>query len=98
MKIVSVNVGLPREVTWQGHTVETGIFKEPVDGPVMINELNLSGDKQADLTVHGGAQKAVYAYPAEHYEYWRGEVTAVVFFWGTVGGQPTPARDPGDTL
>ena len=74
MRIVSVNVGMPREVVWQGMTVQTGIFKEPVAGPVTINKLNLAGDKQADLTVHGGPAKAVYAYPAEHYEYWRQEL------------------------
>ena len=71
MQIVSVNVGLPREVVWKGMTVQTGIFKDPVDVPVTISKLNLAGDRQADLTVHGGAEKAVYAYPAEHYEYWR---------------------------
>jgi hypothetical protein len=65
-KIVSVNVGLPREVVWKGITVQTAIFKEPVAGSVAIRELNLAGDRQADLTVHGGSKKAVYAYPAEH--------------------------------
>ena len=69
MKIVSVNVGLPREVVWKGITVQTAIFKEPVAGAVAIRELNLAGDQQADLTVHGGPEKAVYAYPAEHYKY-----------------------------
>jgi len=73
MKILSVNVGLPREVTWQGKVVATGIFKEPVKGPVMLRTLNLDGDGQADLTVHGGATKAVYAYPSEHYAFWRTE-------------------------
>ncbi len=85
MKIISVNVGTPREVPWKGTTVVTGIFKEPVDGPVMIKELNLAGDQQADLTVHGGADKAVYAYPAEHYEYWRHELPGVKFSWGKFG-------------
>ena len=85
MKIVSVNVGMPREVVWQGMTVRTGIFKEPVAGPVMISQLNLSGDKQADLTVHGGSAKAVYAYPAEHYRYWRQELPDVSFPWGRFG-------------
>lgn len=85
MKIVSVNVGLPREVVWQGMTVQTGIFKEPVAGPVMISQLNLAGDKQADLIVHGGSEKAVYAYPAEHYEYWRQELPDVSFPWGKFG-------------
>ena len=85
MKIVSVNVGLPREVVWEGTTVLTGIFKEPVAGPVMISKLNLAGDKQADLTVHGGPAKAVYAYPAEHYEYWRQDLPDVSFPWGKFG-------------
>ena len=66
MKIVSVNVGLPREVVWKGITVQTAIFKEPVTGAVSILKLNLAGDQQADLTVHGGMEKAVYAYPVEH--------------------------------
>ena len=57
MKIVSVNVGMPREVVWKGMTVWTGIFKEPEDGPVMISELNLAGDRQANLTVHGGHRR-----------------------------------------
>lgn len=85
MRIVSVNVGMPREVVWQGMTVQTGIFKEPVAGPVTINKLNLAGDQQADLTVHGGPAKAVYAYPAEHYEYWRQELPGVSFPWGKFG-------------
>jgi MOSC domain-containing protein YiiM len=74
MKLISVNVGLPREVTWKGKTVSTGIFKEPVSERVMVRSLNLDGDGQADLTVHGGADKAVYVYPFEHYDYWRGEL------------------------
>jgi MOSC domain-containing protein YiiM len=77
VKILSVNVGLPREVTWQGKLVTTGIFKEPVSAPVMLRMLNLDGDGQADLTVHGGVDKAVYAYPSEHYGYWRAEVPGV---------------------
>lgn len=85
MQVVSVNVGLPREVAWKGTTVQTGIFKEPADGPVTISRLNLSGDRQADLTVHGGAEKAVYAYPAEHYEYWRKRLPDVPFPWGKFG-------------
>src|SRR5437868_6377572 len=85
MKIISVNVWLPREVAWMGSMVRTGIFKESVEGPVMIRELNLDGDKQADLSVHGGAQKAVYAYPAEHYDYWRRELPEVTFSWGNFG-------------
>ncbi len=74
MKLISVNVGLPREVTWKGKTVRTGIFKEPVNKRVMVRALNLDGDGQADLTVHGGADKAVYVYPFEHYDYWQDEL------------------------
>jgi MOSC domain-containing protein YiiM len=70
-KILSVNVSLPREVDFEGQKVTTGIFKEPVKGRIMLRTLNLDGDKQADLTVHGGVDKAVYAYSVEHYEYWR---------------------------
>src|SRR5712692_5875413 len=66
-------------------TVRTGIFKDPVDRPVTISKLNLAGDQQADLTVHGGAEKAVYAYPAEHYAYWRTELPEMEFPWGMFG-------------
>src|SRR5437660_1276947 len=85
MKILSVHVGLPREVTWQGKLVTTGIFKEPVKGPVMLRTLNLDGDQQADLTVHGGVSKAVYVYPSEHYGYWRAELPGVDLPWGMCG-------------
>jgi MOSC domain-containing protein YiiM len=70
-KILSVNVSTPKEVEFQGQKVITGIFKEPVEGRIKLRHLNLEGDKQADLTVHGGPDKAVYAYPLEHYEFWR---------------------------
>src|SRR5450432_3972826 len=74
MKVVSLNIGIPREVTWHGHVVDTGIFKEPVAGRVPLRKLNLDGDRQADLTVHGGEYKAVYCYPLEHYDYWKEEL------------------------
>ncbi len=74
MKLASVNVGLPREVTWHGKIVTTGIFKEPVEGRMCLRKLNLDGDRQADLTVHGGEHKAVYCYPVEHYAYWKKEL------------------------
>ena len=74
VKLVSVNVGLPRQVTWHGMNVTTGIFKQPVPGRVALRKLNLDGDRQADLTVHGGADKAVYCYPREHYDYWKQEL------------------------
>jgi MOSC domain-containing protein YiiM len=75
MKLVSVNVGRPRLVAWRGRTVSTGIFKEPVAGRVVLRRLNLDGDRQADLTVHGGREKAVYVYPSEHYPRWRAELS-----------------------
>ncbi len=71
MQLISVNIGLPREVLWHGRPVVTGIFKEPVKGRIALRKLNLDGDRQADLTVHGGEHKAVYCYPLAHYDYWR---------------------------
>lgn len=85
MRLVSVNVGLPREVNWQGGTVATGIFKRPVPGRVKVRRLNLEGDRQADLSVHGGPSKAVYAYPIEHYPYWRGQFPDIEMPWGMFG-------------
>ena len=84
-KLVSVNVGAPRDVQWKGRTVSTGIYKEPVGGRVTVNTLNLEGDTQADLSVHGGPSKAIYAYPAEHYSYWRQEFPDMELPWGMFG-------------
>ena len=77
MKLLSVNVGLPREVTVNGRTVRTSIWKDPAQGRVQVSKLNLDGDQQSDLTVHGGVDKAVYLYPIEHYAYWRAQLPAV---------------------
>ncbi|PSB26444.1 MOSC domain-containing protein [Stenomitos frigidus] len=85
MELISVNVGLPREVTWKGKTVRTGIFKEPVSTRVMVRSLNLDGDGQADLTVHGGLEKAVYVYPFEHYDHWRSELPDTELTMGNFG-------------
>jgi MOSC domain-containing protein YiiM len=85
MKIVSVNVGLPRPVEWRGRRIMTGIFKEPVSGRVAVRRLNLAGDRQADLSVHGGIHKAVYAYPSEHYPFWRQELDLPDLTWGAFG-------------
>jgi MOSC domain-containing protein YiiM len=85
MQLISVNVGLPREVTWKDKRVLTGIFKEPVPGPVLVRATNLDGDRQADLSVHGGPWKAVYAYPSEHYAYWRDELPETDLSWGAFG-------------
>ena len=85
MKIISVNVGLPRLVMRNGEPVSTGIFKEPVTGRVTMRTLNLDGDRQADLSVHGGPEKAVYVYPSEHYEFWQRELPDMDLPWGMFG-------------
>ena len=85
MRLLSLNVGLPREVDWKGRRVTTGIFKEPVQGRLMLRALNLDGDRQADLTVHGGTHKAVYAYSAAHYDYWRRELPGRELPFGMFG-------------
>jgi MOSC domain-containing protein YiiM len=85
MKVLSVNVGLPRKVLFNGQTITTAIFKDPVKGPVMLRKINLDGDKQADLTVHGGVDKAVYSYPTEHYDYWRKQYPNIDIIWGMFG-------------
>jgi MOSC domain-containing protein YiiM len=85
MKLVSLQAGRPREVRWRGKWVSTGIFKEPVDGRVMLHRVNLEGDGQADLTVHGGWDKAVYVYPSEHYAFWRRELPGMSLPYGIFG-------------
>ena len=85
MKLLSVNVGLPREVEWNGRTIRTSIFKAPVSGRVHVSNLNLDGDEQSDLTVHGGVDKAVYVYPSEHYAFWRDELPTADLNWGAFG-------------
>lgn len=85
MKILSLNVGLPKPVSWRGRRIMTGIFKEPVEGRVRLRRHNLAGDGQADLSVHGGPEKAVYAYPSEHYPFWRRELELESLPWGAFG-------------
>lgn len=85
MRIISLNVGLPRVVEWNGEPVTTGIFKEPVSGPVRLMTLNLDGDRQADLSVHGGTYKAVYGYPVEHYPFWQKELPEMRLPYGMFG-------------
>lgn len=91
MYVISVNLGLPREVEWKGRVVRTAIFKEPVRGSVTLRRLNFDGDRQADLTVHGGPEKAVYVYPAEHYPPWRVELPDMELPWGMFGENLTVA-------
>jgi MOSC domain-containing protein YiiM len=104
MHVISVNVGRPRDVEWRGRTVRTSIWKEPVEGPVRVRSLNLEGDAQSDLSVHGGPDKAVYAYPAEHYDYWQRELDVDALPWGAFGENLTtsgvlePALGIGDRV
>jgi len=85
MRLISVNVGLPRTVSWQGSPVTTGIFKDPIEGSVMLRTLNIDGDKQADLSVHGGVSKAAYSYPVEHYEFWKSQLPDMKLPYGMFG-------------
>jgi len=85
MRLVSLNVGRPRLIVYKGATINTGIFKQPVSGRIALRTLNLDGDRQADLSVHGGPHKAVYAYPSEHYAYWRKELSGMDLPWGAFG-------------
>jgi MOSC domain-containing protein YiiM len=85
MKLISLNVARPRLVQYKGSTISTGIFKQPVAGPILLRQLNLEGDRQADLSAHGGPFKAVYGYPAEHYEFWRQELPGTNLPWGMFG-------------
>ena len=85
MKVISVNVGRPQLVVSNEKPVSTAIFKQPVTGRVAVRTLNLDGDRQADLSVHGGPSKAVYGYPSEHYEYWKQELPEMELPWGMFG-------------
>jgi MOSC domain-containing protein YiiM len=93
MRVVSVNTGLPREVNWHGRIVRTAIFKEPVAGRVALRKLNLDGDRQADLAVHGGEHKAVYCYPLAHYDYWKKEMLGQELPMGVFGENLTIDED-----
>ena len=85
MNVVSVHVGLPREVEWHGRLVRTSIWKSAVDAQVRVGRLNLEGDQQSDLSVHGGRDKAVYLYPSEHYAFWKDQLPGVELPWGAFG-------------
>jgi MOSC domain-containing protein YiiM len=85
MRVISVNVGRPRDVEWHGRIVRTSIWKSPVEGRVHVGATNIEGDQQSDLTVHGGPAKAVYVYPSEHYAYWREQLPDFELPWGAFG-------------
>lgn len=85
MQVKGLFTGKPREVEYNGKIISTGIFKYPIVGPVKVYTLNMEGDGQADLSVHGGINKAVYAYPIEHYTYWQDTRPDLSFEVGTFG-------------
>ena len=85
MKVVAISVGSPREVQWRGRSVQTSIFKAPVSHRVHVAHDNVEGDRQSDLSVHGGPAKAVYVYPVEHYDFWRRELPDMELPWGAFG-------------
>jgi len=85
MRVLSVNTGRPREVRFGRQIVRTSIWKAPREGRVRVETMNLEGDEQSDLSVHGGRNKAVYCYPSEHYEYWRRELPDADLPWGAFG-------------
>jgi len=98
MKLIAVNTGLPRNVIWQGREVRTAIFKQPVTGRVALGTLNLDGDRQADLSVHGGLEKAVYCYASEHYDYWKRELPGWQLAPGTFGENFTTLGLPEESV
>src|SRR6478752_2143583 len=83
--LVSVNVGMPKDVPWNGKTVHTGVWKAPVDGPVMVRRLNVDGDGQGDLAGHGGEQRAVFVYQLDSYRHWRDFLHRDDFTYGQFG-------------
>jgi MOSC domain-containing protein YiiM len=85
MKLVSVNVGLTRLFSWQGQTFKTSIFKKAISSRVTLRWTNVDGDRQSDLSVHGGPSRAVYVYPSEHYGFWKGKLPGHDFTWGALG-------------
>ncbi len=90
-RVVAVSVASARAVPWNGGIVRTGIYKAPVPGRVRVGRLGLQGDEQADSEAHGGPLKAVYAYPSEHYAFWRKELPGTGLPWGAFGENLTTA-------
>ena len=98
MKLVSVNTGLPHDVVWRGTSVHTAIYKQPVQGRVALSKFNLDGDRQADLSVHGGLDKAVYCYALEHYDYWEENLRGREWPPGTFGENFTTLGLPEESV
>ena len=84
-RLLSVNVGLPRDITWQGKTVHTAVWKAPVEGPRRVRRLNIDGDGQGDLAGHGGEHRAIFVYQIDSYRYWQSELGRKDFTYGQFG-------------
>ncbi len=97
-RLLSVNVGLPKDVEWQGRIVHTGIWKDPVDGSRMVRRLNIDGDGQGDLAGHGGEQRAVFVYQIESYRYWQENLGRDDFTYGQFGENFTVEGLPDDEV
>ena len=97
-RLLSLNVGLPRDVSWQGRTVHTGIWKEPVQGRRMVRRLNIDGDGQGDLAGHGGEHRAVFVYQIESYRYWQNQLGRTDFTHGEFGENFTVEGLPDDEV
>ncbi len=91
MKIISTNLGHPQTITWQGKTVQTGIFKQPVNKPVFLSKLGVEGDAVMNTKVHGGVDKSCYLYPADHYAFWKQKYPDLDWNWGVFGENLTVA-------
>jgi len=96
--LVSVNVGMPKDVSWQGKTVYTGVWKRPVDGPAMVRRLNIDGDGQGDLGGHGGEQRAVLVYQIQSYDHWQRHFGRDDFSHGQFGENLTVSGLPDDEV
>ena len=96
-RLLSVNVGLPRDIEWKGRTVHTGIWKDPVRGRCQVGRLNLDGDGQGDLAGHGGEQRAVFIYQIESYRHWQEQLKRTDFVYGQFGENFTIEGLPDDT-
>lgn len=97
-QLLAISVGLPQEMQWRGQTIETGIFKSPIEGRVHVGRLGIDGDGQADLSVHGGLDKAVYAYDASSTQYWRDELERPELNAGIFGENLTLTGWPEDRV
>src|SRR6266567_3942653 len=97
-RLLSVNVGLPRDITWQGRTVHTAVWKRPVEGPRLVRRLNVDGDGQGDLAGHGGEHRAVFVYQIEAYRHWQEQLGRPDFVYGQFGENFTIEGLPDDVV